>query len=290
MSAVVLVANRSSGGADDDTIRTVRDVLSALGPVEVVVPPSAGSFEPDLQEAAAGCDLVVVAGGDGTMNLAANALAGRLADVALALVPMGTGNDLVRTIALPRDPVEAARAIVDGVLHDLDLGRVRGPGVDRLFVNACMGGFPVEVNQAIDDGLKRKLGPAAFWVGGAKAATELQRTTVVINEVEVRDCVAAGVGNGQTCGGGIRVWPSAAIDDGLLDGCALGASNHAAAVALAAKVKRGSHEELESVVTARAEKITIRSEPDIGINVDGELIGLRTPATFERVGAFRMRF
>jgi diacylglycerol kinase (ATP) len=102
--------------------------------------------------------------------------------------------------------------------------------------------------------------------------------------------VAAGVGNGQTCGGGIRVWPSAAIDDGLLDGCALGASNHAAAVALAAKVKRGSHEELESVVTARAEKITIRSEPDIGINVDGELIGLRTPATFERVGAFRMRF
>lgn len=290
MSRISIVANRTSGGADDETIRSVRDVLAADGAVDVVTPSSRERFGPVVTRAAASSDLLVVAGGDGTMNLTVNTLAEHLSEIVLALVPLGTGNDLARTIGLTGEPVEAARAILRGEVHELDLGRATGPEVERLFVNACMGGFPVEVNRAIDDDLKRRLGPAAFWVGGAKAAADLDRSTVRMNAVEVHDCVAVGVGNGQTCGGGIRVWPSAQLDDGLLDGCALGASNHAAALRLAASVRGGSHVGLEGVETTRAACISIAADPPIEINVDGELVGLTTPATFACAGTFRMAF
>jgi diacylglycerol kinase (ATP) len=285
-----VVANASSGSADSEVLRSVCEVVSALGPVEVRVPPSAERFRDDVVDAASRSDLLVVAGGDGTLNLVVDALADRLGDVVLGLVPMGTGNDLARTLGIPDDPVRAANSLVKGRDRALDLGRARGPNVDRLFANACIGGFPVEMNQAIDADLKRRLGPAAFWVGGAKAAVKLERTVVRMNSVEVPDCLAVGVGNGRTSGGGIPVWPSARVDDGLLEGCALGAHDHAAAARLALKLKSGEHAELEGVVTTRARTITIDSDPPIEINVDGELVGLMTPATFEIVDRFKLRF
>jgi len=231
---------------------------------------------------------VVVAGGDGTMNRVVNALEARLDNVVFGLVPMGTGNDLARTLELPLEPVDAAKRVALGGVRAIDYGRATGGGVSRLFANACIGGFPVAVNEAIDEDSKRQLGPTAFWLGGAKAAAELERSTVRINGIEVADCVAAGVGNGKTAGGGIELWPSAAPDDGALNGCALPARNHAAALKLAALVKGGGHERLEGVVTEVGPTIHIDSDPPIEINVDGELVGLTTPATFEVAGRLRV--
>jgi diacylglycerol kinase (ATP) len=121
-----------------------------------------------------------------------------------------------------------------------------------------------------------------------KAAANLTRSTVTINGAEVPDCVAAGVGNGRTCGGGIEVWPGADPSDGRLDACGLGAANAAAAVQLLLKVKGGSHEGLDGVTTARSARIELDADPPIELNVDGDLFGLRTPATFEIVGTFRL--
>ncbi|MFN2489581.1 MAG: diacylglycerol kinase family protein [Actinomycetota bacterium] len=289
MTRTVLVVNRSSGKSDPDVVTEVRAELAGLGEVELCAPESFDGFADDVLAAASRAGLLVVAGGDGTMNCVLDAVAGRLDDLVLGLVPMGTGNDLARTLELPTDPVEAARALVEGEVAEVDLGRACGAGVERLFLNACMGGFPVEANEAIDGDLKRRLGPLAFWVGGARAVAELTRSTVRMNDVELDGCVAAGVGNGKTCGGGMTIWPDAEPDDGLLDGCALGAPNAAAAVRLAAKVKSGTHEELDSVRRERAGAIRIDSSPAMEFNVDGELLGLTTPATFELVGKVRMR-
>ena len=289
MSGVLVVANPSSGGADPKTLEVVRSALAPLGPVDLLTPSSLETFADELRPRARNADLVVVAGGDGTLNCTINALHDRLGETLLGLVPLGTGNDLARTLGVPDDPLEAARAIVEGDERHIDVGRARGPDLERLFVNACIGGFPVEMNEAIDADLKRRLGPAAFWVGGAKAAAKLPRTTVWLDGIEVPDCLAAGVGNGRTSGGGLAVWPEATIDDGLLDGCAMAAANHAGAARLAAKLVAGSHAELEDVAMSRGEVITIESEPSMEINVDGELLGLHTPATFEVAGRLRMR-
>jgi diacylglycerol kinase (ATP) len=286
---VTVITNSTSGAADYDRMGRIEAALRALGDVSLCEPQSVETFGREVRDAARAAEIVVVAGGDGTMNRAVNALEDRLDDLVFALVPMGTGNDLARTLGLPLDPEEGAVKVVEGSVRSIDYGRVCGEGVRRLFTNACMGGFPVAVNEAITADTKRRLGSVAFWLGGARAAAELERATVRLNGMEVADCVAAGVGNGRTCGGGIAVWPSAAPDDGLLDGCALGAPNHARALQLAAKVRSGSHEQLESVATERASSITMEADPPMEINVDGELVGLTTPATFEIAGRLRVR-
>lgn len=286
MTRVLLISNPASGGADADTFGKIEASLGTLGELHVLQP-ARDSFDDEVRAAAGEADVVVTAGGDGSLNYTLNALRDSLDDVTLAIVPMGTGNDLARTLGIPQDPEQAARSLGRAATRTLDVGGALGPGADRLFINACMGGFPVRANEAIDDRTKKRLGPIAFWVGGAKALSDFTTSRVLIDGVEVSDCIAAGVGNGRTCGGGMEVWPRAHPDDGILDGCVLASPNLPAAVKVAAKVKAGTHEELDEVVTRRARKITIDADPPIEFNVDGELVDLHSPATFELVSHVR---
>jgi YegS/Rv2252/BmrU family lipid kinase len=274
------IGNPASSGFSDDVRRAVEDALPG---VEWVTP-----GEGDLADAARSVEVVVVAGGDGSLNHAVNDLADRLDEIRFGLVPAGTGNDFARTAGVPDDPVAAARIVARGRVKTFDVGRASGGGVTRLFVNACMGGFPVQVDEAVDEDTKDRLGPLAFWVGGAKAAASIERSKVTIDGVELPECVAAGVGNGRTCGGGIPVWPEADPSDGILEGCALAAPNVAAAVKLLLKVRSGGHRDLDEVRTTRGGRIEIDADPPIELNVDGELVGLTTPATFEIAGTFRL--
>lgn len=276
----LVVGNPASSGFSDDVRAAVDRELRGA----VWFTPGEG----DLREVARDAEVVVIAGGDGTLNHAVNDLADRLTELRFGLVPAGTGNDFARTAGIPDDPVEAARIVARGVEREFDVGRATGGGVSRLFVNACMGGFPVQVDEAIDEKTKDRLGPLAFWAGGAKAAASIERSTVTIDGIELNDCVAAGVGNGRTCGGGIPVWPSADPSDGILDACALAAPSVAAAVKLLLKVRAGAHEDLDEVRPTRGGRVEIDADPPIELNVDGELVGVTTPAAFEVCGSFRL--
>lgn len=290
MMRVVLVSNSSSGSSDDEVLGEVEQRLSSLGPVVRVEPQSVDSFGDEIRGALGDEEgLIVAAGGDGTMNCTINGFADDFEGRSFALVPMGTGNDLARTLGLDPDPVAAAQEVVDGSVTYLDVGRASGRSVDRLFVNACMGGFPVKVNQAIEDDVKKRFGPLAFWVGGTKAAADLTRWTVRVDGDEFSDVVAAGVGNGKTAGGGITMWPEADPTDGELDLCVLRAEGVSDALKLAAAVKRGAHQNIENVTMRRARRFEIEAEPSIEFNCDGELIELVSPVTFELVDRLRMR-
>jgi diacylglycerol kinase (ATP) len=282
VTRVLLISNPASGSADAESSETIEASLRALGDLRVIKPGKV-SFDQEVRSAAEKADVVVTAGGDGSLNYTLNALHDALDDLTLALIPMGTGNDLARTLGLADDPINAATSLERAATRTLDVGRAAGPGVERLFINACMGGFPVRANEAIDEKTKKRLGPVAFLVGGAKALTDFSTFRVVIDGVEVSECIAAGVGNGRTCGGGMEVWPRAQPDDGVLDACVLASSTLPAAIRVAARVKAGTHEELDEVVTRRAPNIKIEADPPIEFNVDGELVDLHSPATFELV-------
>lgn len=287
---VLLVTNPSSGSADARRRDAILSELARLGHADAVEPGDADALARELPRDARGAELVVVAGGDGTFNCTVNALADARDDVVFGLLPMGTGNDFARTMGLPMDALDAARALVEGRERAVDLARASGPRAERLFVNACMGGFPVQVDESTSARLKKALGPGAFWAAGAKEAlTNLRRAVVTMNGVEVPECVAAGVGNGRTCGGGVEVWPRADPGDGALDGCALAAPTVVAGAELALKVRNGDHESLEGVATTRAARVELDAEPSFDVNVDGELVGLTTPATFEVAGSLRLR-
>ena len=285
----LIISNTSSGGSKSDLARRIRMVFDRLGESTHLEPPSLDSFDEDVQRAAQDKDLVVIAGGDGTLNCALNALKERLSDIALAVVPMGTGNDFARTLGLPQDPLEAAEAIASGVEREIDYGRARSAARSRLFVNACMGGFPVEVNEAIDEDTKKRLGPLAFWVGGAKAAARFPQFRVEVEGEEVPDVVAIGIGNGRTAGGGIPVFPEADPSDGQLECCVMQVSGVLEGAEMAAKVRSGAHVSLDNVRNRRAPRMEVRARPELEFNVDGDLFDLTTPVTFEIVGRLRLR-
>lgn len=286
---VLIITHPTSGGSDAELIARIEAELARLGDTTVLAPESLDDFDDEVHQAARGAELVVVAGGDGTFNRTVNALHDGLEQLTFGLVPMGTGNDLARTLNLSREPLEAAAAIAAYRERAIDVGRASGPTVHKLFVNACMGGFPVDVDEAVDPDLKKRIGALAYWVGGAKAAVDFEPSTVTMDGIQVSHCVAVGVGNGRTCGGGIEVWPRADPDDGKLNGCALPAANYVAALRLGTRVRVASHEDLPEVRTCEGERIEIAAKPGIEFNVDGELVDLRSPAVFELVGRLKMR-
>lgn len=289
MNRVVLVSNPNSGRSDEEALERVAKHLAEVGEVVRVTPASVESFAGELAEPARGADLVVVAGGDGTLNCAVNGLGNKLQETQLGVVPMGTGNDLARTVGIPLDPDEAAAGIVAGRPRPLDVGLARAQDAQRLFVNACMGGFPVAVDEAIEGPIKDRLGPFAFWVGGAKVLTDLTRYDVRIGTRRWQRLVAIGVGNGKTAGGGIRVFPDADPGDGRFDICALGADSVADGLRMLTRIRSGEHGELPTVDHVRLERFTVEAEPELEFNVDGELVDLVTPVEFSVFGSAMLR-
>lgn len=277
---ILFVCNPHSGGADDGTRAWIAERLRRMGDLSVLLPSSQDAFADELKDASRSADIILVGGGDGTFSDAVNALSDRLDHFALGLVPMGTGNDLARTVGLSDDPVEAAGSLLHFREIELDVARATGGDCDQLFVNACVGGLPVAVDEAVTPGIKRYLGPLAFWVAGAKGLADVERFTAVIDGRKVNDCLVVGVGNGKTCGGGSMLWPDADIDDGRLDSCALAIDGAIAAAEVFKRTRDGSLAQSENAAMSSGETIVIETDPEIEINLDGDLVGLRTPATF----------
>lgn len=285
---VLFVSNPSSGSTDEKVLERVAKHLAGLGEVTPFTASSGDSFSQELRAVPEPFDLVVVAGGDGTFSRTVNALADRRDDLTFSLIPMGTGNDLATTLALGSDPERIAEGLVTGREISLDLGRVSSNGDTMFFVNACVGGFSVDVDEALEDETKRRLGRFAFWVGGLRAASDIKRYRVRINGHEVDDAVVVGIGNGRTVGGGLELWPDAAPDDGILEGCVVAAPGLTDGVRAALKVKSGRHEDDEGVTMLRGERIEVEAEPAMEMNVDGEIVRLHTPALFDVSGSIRM--
>ncbi|MBW3594265.1 MAG: hypothetical protein KY391_01710 [Actinobacteria bacterium] len=278
----LIVLNPASGGSSDVP---VGGLVAAAGPGAAAISPrSLSSFRAEVTAAARGVDRIVVAGGDGTFNCALNAFDHRFASVVWGLIPAGTGNDLARTLGVPDDPFAALDVALGDTTREIDVGIARGEGVERLFINACMGGFPVQVDEKTNEEMKERFGPFAFWVAGARAAAKLERTTVTVNGTDLDDCVAVGVGNGRTCGGGIEVFPNADPSDGLLDACAVAIPRPTSAAKLIPRLLRGTHEGIDEVTTTQAATLEIASDPPVELNVDGDLVGLKTPVRFEVAG------
>ena len=280
--------NGSAGSAADADMEALRTVPG----VELVVCEDPDATVRAAADAArAGADRVVAAGGDGTVHLVANGLvqAGPTADArpVLGVIPLGTGNDLARTLALDLglSPIEAVDAIRQSQTRTIDLIRVTHDDDDRATdyaVNVCAGGFSGAVDEVLTDELKATWGPLAYLVGAVKALPQIEsyRTRMSWDGGPEEPVAAYNVvvANARTAGGGKPVAPRANPEDGLLDVVVVRAG--ADLVRLAARVMMGDYLDDDDIVFNRVASLRVRSSPGMWFNVDGEL-RTNAPVTFE---------
>jgi diacylglycerol kinase family enzyme len=268
----LLLASAQAGSTEDEAVEQARAVLAEAGPVEMVS--TATPEELDRALDSCGGRRLVVAGGDGSLHLAVSRLRarGELAERPIALVPLGTGNDLARALDLPLDPAEAARLVLTGRHQPMDLLVDDAGGIA---VNAVHVGVGAEA-AARAGRLKPLLGLLAYPLGAVFAGL---RSTGWRLRVEVDGAVLAdshrrslmvGIGNGPSIGGGTPLLPLARPDDGLLDVVVSRAVGPLARVRYGSALREGRHLQDPDVRSARGRTVTVSGEP-VGVNADGEL-------------------
>ncbi len=276
--ALFLVNPRARGGAG--VAGKIAARLGGLGLGLVVEPTEDPSRLPELIRRHQGqIDRVIVGGGDGTLNAAAQVLAG--SSLPLGIIPLGTANNLARTLGIPSDPEGACALIAAGHRRRIDLGWVNG----RYFCTTASIGLSVQITEELSPEVKRRWGPLAYvltavrvirrshpfraeisWEGGARRT----RTVQIV------------VGNGRYYGAALAVAPDARIDDARLDLYSLEVDHWWQLLRLAPSLKRGTHVHRGEVEAIRAEAFEIRTRRPLPIDLDGE-IGAETPATLRVV-------
>jgi diacylglycerol kinase (ATP) len=224
-------------------------------------------------------DLVIVAGGDGTMNAAADALVE--CGLPLGILPTGTGNDLARTLGIPTALAEAAAVIAGGRRRAIDLGRANG----KHFFNVASLGLSAELIRHHTVERKRRLWLLAYVlsVRDAYRQTRPFRARIRCDGRERRiRTIQISVGNGRHYGGGMTIAEHAAIDDGWLDVYCLPPSSFWRLLILFPALRRGRLRRQHAVLVSRGRQIEVTTRRAMPVNTDGE-ITTRTPTRFEVV-------
>lgn len=277
-----IICNPGAGSVDDR--ESIKKQLEQFPSAAIHFTEAAGDARRLAQEAVAGgCEVVIAAGGDGTLNEVINGVAPHVDAVQVGLVPLGTGNDFARMLELPDGVDNCIETLRSGKTRAIDLVRVTSDKA-RYFINVSAGGFSGMVNEKLTPEIKQSWGPLAYVRCAAEALPELRayRTEITLDGMTVLalDLYNAVIANGRYVAGGTLIAPEASVDDGLLD-IVLVPANAAGDIALvAAQIAMGTHLTSEGIVFRRAAKVEIRSDPGMWFNVDGELVG-NDPAVFE---------
>ena len=267
---LLIISNPTSGsGAGAAILQRVKDALDERGLAYRSETTQRAGQASELADLAVREQMegIVCVGGDGTIFEIVNGLAGRF--MTLYFVPCGTGNDFVRVLNLPKDPIEALRVQLGGRPHAIDVGRVN----ERYFLNVSGCGFDVEVlRQAVRF---KKYGKELLpYLLGILAALRLFKPLdielTVDGRTEKRAVTIISVGNGRYFGGGMMPAPHAEIDDGLFDVIYVDKINRPTILRLLSRFIKGKHVDMPITHEFRCRTLTIRC-PGMTVNMDGEL-------------------
>src|SRR5215208_3277416 len=274
-----VICNPTSGGGayDPDEIREELEGME-LDWIETKGREDAIQAAQDWREG-----LLIVAGGDGTVNDVVNGLgrAGFPDGVTLGILPAGTGNDLAATLCIPEDPELAEDVIRQNRIRTLDVARVRSEGVgERFFINVATGGLGAEISNVNDEELKKRWGKLSYLRASLEVARnfDVRELSLYLDGEERRvKAVNVAVGNCRYTGGG---WP-ATPEDGLLDVVVIETLVAGELFDLApAVLTESSYLDKEGVLFVRAKEIRVETQPPgLEFTADGEVIG-NEPAQF----------
>lgn len=279
--AALIVNTRSRSG--EQAFKQTRDRLGTLGvPLSAMyaLRDSARLPETVKKAIAEDRDLIILGGGDGSVSSVVDFLAGSKA--VLGLLPLGTANDFARTLGIPSDLEEACQTIARGKVVDVDLGLAG----ENYYVNVASVGLGPQVIQALSPRLKRTFGPLAYTVAAIKAffrhkPFSATRTFRVGDHppATFERLLQVAVGNGRFYGGGLGVAPEANMDDRTLDVYAIELGQRRDLLGVVRYLKSGEFVHNECVHYYQTTKVWLETNPQLPINVDGELVE-QTPEIF----------
>lgn len=281
-----LIYNPSSG--HEVMKRSVADILDILEQAGYEASAFQTTPEPEsakheaTRAAQAGFELVVAAGGDGTINEVVNGIAGLTKRPKMAVIPAGTTNDYARALKIPRDnPVDAAKVILKNETLKMDIGQAN----DKYFMNIAGGGSLTELTYEVPSDFKSIFGYLAYIVKGAEM---LPQAKPVKMHLEYDDGVYDGdaslflLGLTNSVGGFEQIAPDARLDDGNFSLIVVKTANMAELLHLMALVvKGGKHVDDPRIIYTKTSKLVAQPLDDnqMMINLDGEYGG-DAPMTF----------
>lgn len=226
-------------------------------------------------------DVVIAAGGDGTIHEVVNGLAEQEFRPKLGIIPGGTTNDFARALQIPRDISSAVDIIVKGDTIPVDIGRIN----DKYFINIAGGGSITEITYEVPSKLKTMLGQLAYYLKGMEMLPSINATDLKI-EYDGRlfegEAMLFLVGLTNSIGGFEKLAPDSSINDGLFSLLILKKINLADFIRIATLALRGEHVNDQNVIYTQANHIKVTSNEKVQLNLDGEFGGL-LPAEFSNL-------
>lgn len=275
---LVIVNPTAGGGRAGRLLGWLRERLAQRPEARLEVTDAPGDAQRWAADARGRHDRVIAIGGDGTVQETVNGLIDGESGASLGVVPVGTGNDLARSLGLPSDPAEAWKAAIGHRTMSVDVAwATRGDGRTRWFASAGGIGFDAQVARAMARRRGRQRGRAGYLV---TALTELWgyrnrvvRITLDGGETIEQPILLVAVTNGSYYGGGMHIAPGAEVDDGMLDLCIVGDIGRMAALRQLPNLYRGRHTEHPSVEMRRARTVELDGDPETLVHLDGEPFG-----------------
>lgn len=263
----------------DNNLGSVLDRLGAAG-IDLLPAPSSlpvWEFDAYIRAHALAADLVIMGGGDGTLSTAARAVAD--CGLPLGILPLGTANDLARTLAIPMSLDKAADVIAAGRRQAVDLALANG----HPFFNVVTIGLAADLASRLDRGTKRRLGRLGYAIGALQVALGAKRFIASIRTpagVETVRTYQIAIGNGRHYGGGAVVHSGATIHDGMLDLYSLELDMLWKLAFNFGAFSRGEHGDWDDVRVDRAAAFEIVTRRPLPVNADGEIV-TQTPLQVE---------
>jgi diacylglycerol kinase (ATP) len=234
-----------------------------------------------LEAARSGVDLVVAAGGDGTVHETANGLLRALAEgvdgPVLGVLPLGSGNDFAKLVGPLDDLDRSMDILVEGEPRRFDAARASWVGAEHWFINAAGTGIDVEVVRQILRKRGRATATVARYLSAVLRALVRYRAIplriTMDGQVMEREVMIIAAANGRCIGGGFWICPNAEPEDGQFDICMVNRVSFAGALRALPLIMRGKHEKHPKVEMYRAKQVVIEAMgPDaLYFQMDGEL-------------------
>ncbi|TXK83563.1 diacylglycerol kinase [Paenibacillus sp. N3.4] len=270
-----LIYNPTSGR--EEMRKRLPEILQRLerGGFETSAHATIGEGDATLAAAEAvrrGFDLIIAAGGDGTLCEVVNGMAEKEHRPPLGILPLGTTNDFARALSIPKNWEQACDLIIQQHTTDIDVGKIN----NRYFINIAGGGSMTELTYEVPSKLKTMIGQLAYYMKGLEKLPRLKPIELYVKAGDTEfheEVMMFLVGNSNSVGGFEKLVPDANMNDGLFDVLILRKCNLAEFIRVVTLALRGEHLNDPNLIYFQTDHIEINSPDYVQLNLDGEFGG-----------------